>query len=83
MPLTGQTAGADEVFRSGAQGCYVAGRTNTFEHVPLERSVGGVIEGTGRVDPKTPNVLAGSKTEQSTEGAVKRVKTTTWQFQRR
>jgi hypothetical protein len=82
MPLTGQTAGTLEVFRSGAQDCYVAVRTDTNEHVPLERSVGGLIQVGGRVDPKAPNVLAGSKTEESSQGGMKRVKTTTWRFNR-
>jgi hypothetical protein len=57
-------------------------KADTREHVPLQRTVDGLIGASGQVDPKTPNVLAGSKTEESGEGSMKRVKTTTWRFTR-
>ena len=87
MPLTGQTSGELEVFRSGAQGCVVATRSDTQQHVPLERTAGGLIQVNGRVDPKTSNTLSGSTTEpgpdSSSQGSSsRRVKTTTWNFQR-
>jgi hypothetical protein len=79
MPLTGQTATTLEVFGTG---CVVGVKADTREHVPLQRTVDGLIGASGQVDPKTPNVLAGSKTEESGEGSMKRVKTTTWRFTR-
>ena len=84
IQLTGQTSGELEVLRPGSGDCVVHVKQESREHVPLERSVGGVIQASGRVDPKTPNVLAGSKTEEtpSSRGRGKTVKTTTWQFRR-
>jgi hypothetical protein len=84
MPINGQTSSTLEVLRTGARDCYVAVRADTLEHAPMERPVGGMIQAGGRVDPKAPGVLAGSKTEESpAEGSGgKRVKTTTWQFRR-
>ena len=90
MPITGQNSGELEVFRSnGNNGCYVATKADTQEHVPLERPVGGLIQATGRVDPKAPNVLKGSVTEEHGPSGTpqpgttyRRVKTTTWEFTR-
>jgi hypothetical protein len=83
IQLTGQTSGELEVLRPGSGDCVVHVKQESREHVPLERSVGGVIQASGRVDPKAPDVLAGSKTEESAQGSSgKRVKTTTWQFRR-
>ena len=80
MPVTGQTAGSLEVFGTG---CVVAVKTDSREHVPLQRTVGDAIGASGTVDPKTPNVLAGSRTEVlSQSDNNKRERTTTWQFRR-
>jgi hypothetical protein len=40
---------------SGAQGCVVATRSDTQQHVPGEQTLGGLIQVNGRVDPKTRN----------------------------
>jgi hypothetical protein len=85
MPLIGQTAGALEVFGTG---CVVGVKADSREHVPLQRTVDRLLGAAGRVDPKTPNVLAGSKTEDlspetTSPGVnVRRERTTTWQFRR-
>ena len=57
MPSHRPTAGELEVFRSGAQGCVVATKSDTLQHVPLEQTAGGLIQVNGRVDPKTPTTL--------------------------
>jgi hypothetical protein len=63
-------------------------KTDSRDHVPLQQTVGGLIQASGKVDPKAPNVLAGSKTEDlsppaASPGAnVRRERTTTWQFRR-
>jgi hypothetical protein len=88
MPITGQFAGELEVFRSGGQGCVVATKADSRQHSPSEQTAGGLIQVNGRVDPKTPDTLSGSTSEESGPGSAtqgtryKRVKTTTWNFQR-
>ena len=68
MPIAGQVNGSLEVFRSGRQDCVVFVKTDSREHVPLQQPVSGLLQATGTVDPKAPNVLAGSKTEDLSQG---------------
>jgi hypothetical protein len=83
MPIAGHFNGSLDVFRSGGQDCVVYAKTESRDHVPLQQTVGGLIQASGRVDPKAPNVLAGSKTEVlSQSDNNKRERTTTWQFRR-
>ena len=91
MPISGQTSGELDVFRSnGNNGCTVATKADSNAHAPSERPVGGLIQATGRIEPNSPNVLKGSVTEEQGPSGTpapgtnyRRVKTTTWQFTRR
>ena len=85
IALTGQTSGELECPPERWRDCFVDVKNESRNMSPAQYSVGGVIQVAGRVDPKTPNVLAGSKTEETpnSQGARgKTVKTTTWQFRR-
>jgi hypothetical protein len=83
MPIVGHFTGSLEVFRSAGNDCTVYAKPDARDDVPLQRPVSGMIQATGRVDPKAPNVLAGSRTEVlSQSDNNKRERTTTWQFRR-
>jgi hypothetical protein len=81
--VTGQSNAEGETLSNQSGRCAVGARTDSHALAPMEQTAGGLIQVAGKVDPKAPNVLAGSKTEESSDGAGgKRVKTTTWQFRR-
>jgi hypothetical protein len=83
IPVTGQMNASLEVLRMGARDCYVDVKTTSREDAPLHRSLLGMVQASGRLDPKTPNVLTGSKTEVLSQGANgKHERTTTWEFRR-
>ena len=91
MPVTGRVDGELEVLRTRGQDCYVDVRTDGRDFAPTQRTIGGLIQAAGMIDPRNVNVLKGSTTEEKTPpatvagegGTAKWVKTTTWELQRR
>jgi hypothetical protein len=88
MPVTGRVDSELEVLRTRGQDCYVDVKTDGREFVPTQRTIGGLIQAAGTIDPQNVNVLKGSTTEEKTPasptpgGTAKWVKTTTWELQR-
>jgi hypothetical protein len=86
MSVTGQVNAEGELF---GPGCVVAVKSDSRESVPQQHTLGVLVRASGTIDPKTPDVLAGSTTEElpvetNTPGSsVKRTRKTTWQFTRR
>jgi hypothetical protein len=83
--VEGRFSGSLDVFR---QECAVFVKTDSRDHVPTDRMLGGLIQVSGKIDPSNPNLLKGSISEEipqtvTTPGArYRRVKTTTWELKR-
>jgi hypothetical protein len=86
VPVTGESSSVSQ--RIG-QYCVIENVSQSQPHVPSEVVLaGGSIGVTGRVDPRTPYVLQGSKTEETPVESIdsqttrKRAVTTTWNLRR-
>jgi hypothetical protein len=86
MTITREVSGQAEVF---GPGCAITIRPDSREPARDQHRLGVLARATGTIDPKTPDVLAGSKKEDlspppvpDSRSSVTRTRTTTWQFRR-
>ena len=83
IPLEGQNTADNETFGPPPD-CSIRSRSSSITLSPPEYPVSGLIQVTGKINPKDPNGVTGSKTEEETpRGARGRtVRTTTWNLRR-
>jgi hypothetical protein len=85
IPIEGRFDGEIETF---GYACAVQMKGDSRTDAPSEWSAGGTIGVSGKVDPRNPDVLSGSISEELPQATpqpgstYKRVKTTTWQLRR-
>ena len=92
MTVEGETSGELETFDHtpvrGEPKCTVLVKQTSMPHVPSTMPLATTLQGSGRIDPKHPGVLSGSRTEEETpkvltEGITSRTtRTVTWRLLR-
>ena len=86
IQLEGESTSENEVFGPPPD-CSVGSKSSSVKHAPLTRPVVRMIQVNGKIDPKEPNELSGTLTEEDApppvEGrTLRRTRTTTWKLRR-